>query len=94
MFNEQVLISKMKMKYKKRTYREISQDMNLNQTRVFRIFNGSKISYQEGLKMHQLVGVKKEGISSFINDCNQEKINKKIYRLTRLEKITGLKELS
>ena len=94
MFNEQVLISKMKMKYKKRTYREISQDMNLNQTRVFRIFNGSKISYQEGLKMHQLVGAGKEEKGGFVNNYNQEKIDKKIYRLTRLEKITGLKELS
>ena len=62
MFNEEVLISKMREKYKKKTYKEISQDMNLNQTRVFRIFNGSKISYQEALKMYQLVGGKISGI--------------------------------
>ena len=94
MYNEQILKSKIKMKYKTKNYKEISRDMNLNQTRVFRIFNGSKISYQEALKMHQLVGARKEERSSFISDRNQEKIDKRIFRLTRLEKIAGLKELS
>ena len=91
MFKEQVLISKMKIKFKAMTYKEISRELNLNQTRVFRIFNGSKISYQEALRMYQLVEDKKEVRSNFICDRNQENIDKKILRLTRLEKIAGLK---
>ena len=92
-FDEHILISKMKNRYKGKTYKEISLATGINPTRVFRIFNGSKISYQEALKMYQLVGGQKTGLNNFVSIHNSKKIKNKINRLARLERIVGLEKM-
>ncbi len=88
MIDESTLILKMKKKYNGLTYREISEVTGLNISRVFRIFNGSKITYNEALTLHQLLNMQSEDRGDFINSRNAKKIDAKIFRLTRLEKIS------
>lgn len=88
--DEHILISKVKEKFKEKTFKEISALSGLNMTRIFRIFNGHKISYQEAIILHRLIGDKNNKSFNLINENNSKKIEAKIYRLEKLEKIIGL----
>jgi len=90
MIDERILVSKIKDKYKDKTFKELSKMSGLNMTRIFRIFNGSKISYQEALVLQRMVGLKNQHAYNFINDNNVKKVEAKIYQLTKLEKILGV----
>ena len=88
MIDENTLILKMKKKYKGRTYKEISSFTGLNISRLFRIFNGSKITYKEAQILHRLLDINPLENDPFLNPRNKERVEAKIYRLSRTENIS------
>lgn len=89
MIEENILISRIKRKFKGETYKNIANMTGINITRVFRIFNGSKISYREAIVLYKIIDPSKTGESSFISKGNAKSVKAKILRLSRLEKIAG-----
>lgn len=91
MINEELLIRKFKNYFKGKKLREISVMTGLSISRVFRILNGSKLTYQEGHLLNQIMGENSNGIDGLlINKNNVVHIKKKLKKLIRLEKIIGM----
>jgi len=88
MLDERTLLKKVKLKFSGLTYKEISEKTGLNISRVFRIFNGSKITYSEALLMYNLIGANKDDFN-FIFVKNHNQIKRKIERINRLELIVA-----
>jgi len=93
--DEDVLVRKFKAYFKDKKLREISEVTGLNISRVFRILNGSKISYFEGAMISKIVEQSNEpGFSTVGNLSNKEKLKLNLNKLIRLERIIGLEEFS
>ena len=89
MLEEKILIRKIREKFKNNTYKEISKVSGMNISRLFRIFNGSKISYLEAFKLHELIDENNIDKPSFFNPKHSIEIEERINRLMRLENILG-----
>ena len=89
MIEENILISRIKRKFKGETYKSVANMTGINITRVFRIFNGSKISYREAIVLYKIIDPTKTREASFISKDSAKSVKAKIFRLSRLEKIAG-----
>ena len=89
MIDEKILIRKIKEKFKNNTYKEISKNSGMNISRLFRIFNGSKISYIEALNLHRLLNEDDTSKFNFLNPKYSLEIEERVDRLARLEAIIG-----
>ena len=77
------------------TLKKISEDTDIQITRVFRILNGSEMKLSEFEKFSSLVSMGPKTIGSLFEDCeippaDKEQIQK---RMNRIEKISKLKKL-
>ncbi len=94
MLDEHILLRKFKLKFKGKTYKYIAEKSGFNLSRVFRIFNGSKITYSEALMINEIIGESREKSIGLVNREREKEIEEKIYRTSRLEKIIGYGELN
>ena len=92
MLDESILLRKFKKKFKGKTYKYIASKTGFNLSRVFRIFNGSKIAYWEAVRISKILEEDGSKSISLVHKANEKEVEEKIYRMTRLEKIIGYGE--